>query len=85
MAIPCAMSPTGQLYLVHCERDDKGTYLDAAIVIVEPGCPGGWIPVVVPALYGGEQFAVQLPMELLGRDSRYKGFSVRLPLRENRA
>jgi hypothetical protein len=77
------MCPSGQLFLIHCERDARRTYLDAAIVIVEPGCPAGWIPVVTPDIYGGDLFAVQLPVELLGRDSRYKGFSVRLPLREN--
>lgn len=84
MAIPCMMNRDGCLFLIHCEPDARRTYLDAAIIVVEPTCPGGWIPIVAPNLYGGILMAVQLPVEFLGRDSRYKGYHVRLPLREER-
>lgn len=80
MAIPCAMSLDGRLFLVHCELNEELGYLDAAIVIAEPLCSSGWTGVVVPDIYGGERFQVRVPIHLAGNDSRHKGYNVRLPI-----
>jgi hypothetical protein len=74
------MSPDGQLFAIHCTVNKQAGVLDAAIIVVEPVCSAGWVQMVVPQIYGGDSFRVRLPVDLVGRDSRYKGYNVRLPI-----
>lgn len=55
--------------------------MEAAILIAEPNCPSDWIRVVVPAIYGGATFDLQVPPETASRDTRFKSYHVRLPIR----
>jgi len=78
--IPCAMSPDGRLFAVHCSINTELSFMDTAILVVESACHSGWREMVIPQLYGGGTFQVQLPINLTERDSRYKGYNVRLPI-----
>jgi hypothetical protein len=80
-AIPCVMNPAGLLFAVHCELDWRSGMLGAAILITEASCTADWIHVVAPAIYGGATFELRVPPEVASRDTRFKSYHVRLPVR----